>query len=55
MKFKQNMKDKLKSLEGCEQVQLLIEVPKVSGKGSHTDAALFLKNVKPTLDASLTN
>lgn len=47
IRFKQDMKDKLKSLEGCDEVNLVIEVPKVfTGKNSHADAALFIKNVK---------
>lgn len=44
-KFKNNIKDKLKSLDTYEEIDIVVGAPKIlGGRKSHVEAALFLKN-----------
>lgn len=53
-KFRQNMKEKLKSLNEFEEIEIVVDVPKVlGGRKSHVEAALFLKN-NQSQDSDLT-
>jgi hypothetical protein len=53
-KFKQNMKQKLKSLDDFEEIEIVVDVPKIlGGRKSHVEAALFLKN-NQSQDSDLT-
>ena len=53
-RFKEHIKKKLDDVRDCEEVDLMIEVPKIF-KGStarHTDGALYLKNISSQQQAA---
>jgi hypothetical protein len=45
-KYKKNIQDKLKEITDAEEVNILVEVPKIfAGNRGEVETALFLKNI----------
>lgn len=50
------MKEKLKSIKEAEQIDIVVEIPKIfAGKKSQVEAALFLKNNRGNSTQELTD